>query len=109
MRVFPTGPDRAIFYFPESKRPRSRDVIRCPPALPEIATPLAEGEEREIKVREPRRLIRMWLDARQRCKTQVSLAREEACAERRQIGAMLRAMRLCHVTRGSREGWRACS
>jgi hypothetical protein len=35
MRVFRKSPDSAVFYLPENKRPRSRDVMRCPPALRE--------------------------------------------------------------------------
>ena len=109
MRVFPQSVGRAVFYLPENKRPRSRDMMRCPLPLPDILQP--SGDPASYKwneVREPRRLIKLWLDARQRCRSGVSVAREEACAERRELGARLRSMRLCHVTRGSREGWRAC-
>ncbi|MBM0206595.1 hypothetical protein JNW90_28995 [Micromonospora sp. STR1s_5] len=109
MRVFPKSLDSAVFYLPENKRPRSRDMIRCP-VMPINALPgLSEPNEAWNKIREPRRLIKLWLDARQRCRSGVSVAREEACADRRQLGALLRSMRLCHFTRGSREGWRACS
>jgi hypothetical protein len=108
MRVFRKSADSAVFYLPENKRPRSRDVMRCPPSLPDLPLTGAEGTEPWSSIREPRRLIKMWLDARQRCRSQVSASREEACTERRQIGALLRSMRLCHYTRGSREGWRSC-
>jgi hypothetical protein len=109
MRVFPKSRDSAVFYLPENKRPRSRDVIRCP-AMPVNALPdVSEPNEAWNNIRDPRRLIKLWLDARQRCRSGVSVAREAACAERRQLGTLLRSMRLCHFTRGSREGWRACS
>jgi hypothetical protein len=109
MRVFRKSQDSAVFYLPENKRPRSRDVIRCP-QVAAAAAPVEPGpNEAWTKIREPRRLIKLWLDARQRCRSEVSVAREESCTERKQIGALLRSMSLCHFTRGSREGWRACS
>ena len=109
MRVFRKSADSAVFYLPEGKRPRSRDVIRCPPALPEPPLVTIEGSAPSWNnIREPRRLIKLWLDLRQRCRSQVSVSREEACTERRQLGTLLRSMRLCHYTRGSREGWRSC-
>ncbi len=108
MRVFPKSAEKAVFYLPENKRPRSRDMIRCPSAPPE--TPVTtEATEAWTKIRDPRRLIKLWLDARQRCRLPGAPGRQEACAERRQIGSLLRDMKLCHYTKGSREGWQACS
>ncbi len=109
MRLFPKSRESAVFYLPANKRPRSRDLIRCPDsAAIEEPLPPADPEAAWTKIWDTRRLTKLWLDARQRCRAQVSVARQEACTERRQIGSTLRSMGLCHYTRGNREGWRSC-
>ena len=108
LRIYMRDRNRAVFAIVVGKRRRSREGVRCAPE-PLVLRPGEALEGESSLTGSFRRLspAKQWLHLRQVC-ARPGPDRDEACAERRRLGRLLREQGQCHFTRGTREGWRPC-
>lgn len=108
LRVYIRDPDHAVFFTATGKRRRSHDGVRCPVQLRGADGLAAPGDSLATLPAPSRAPAKDWAKYRTLCATPGAPNREDACAERRRLGEILRSQGMCHYTRGMRDGWRRC-